>query len=245
MEEKLRISIVSYANTVPLVYGLKHFLKIPVELIPDVPAECARKVINGEVDMGLIPVATIPLVPNAQILGRYGIAASGPVKSVKLYSEVPIDQVTRIYLDHDSRTSVALCRILCREWWKIDPEFVPGEKGFEKLIGGTNAGVVIGDRTFIMPTMNYEFDLAHEWKQHTGLPFVFAAWVANKSISSDFIKALDVAQQKGLEHLNEAVAESQSRFPFPLLDYLQRYIQYLLTEDHHNGLNLFLSKLRT
>lgn len=244
MEEKLRISIVSYANTVPLVYGLKHFLKIPVELIPDVPAECARKVINGEVDMGLIPVATIPLVPNAQILGRYGIAASGPVKSVKLYSEVPIDQVTRIYLDHDSRTSVALCRILCREWWKIDPEFVAGEMGFEKLIGGTNGGVVIGDRTFIMPTMNYEFDLAHEWKQHTGLPFVFAAWVANRPIPAEFVEAFDRAQKQGLEHIMKAVSESQGRYPFPLQDYLERYIQYPLTDAHLAGLNLFLSKLQ-
>jgi chorismate dehydratase len=243
MEEKLRISIVSYANTVPLVYGLKHFLRLPVELIPDVPAECARKVINGEVDMGLIPVATIPQVPNARLVGKYGIAASGPVKSVKLYSEVPINEVTHIYLDHDSRTSVALCKILCREWWRIDPEFVPGEKGFEKLIGGNSAGVVIGDRTFDMPNMNHEYDLAQEWQHHTGLPFVFAAWVANKPISSDFIKAFDAAQQKGLEHLNEAVAESQSRYPFPIMDYLQRYIQYPLTDEHHKGLQLFLSKM--
>jgi chorismate dehydratase len=243
MEEKLRISIVSYANTVPLVYGLKHFLKLPVELIPDVPAECARKVINGEVDMGLIPVATIPKVPNAQLVGKYGIAANGPVKSVKLYSEVPLDQVTRIYLDHDSRTSVALCKILCRERWKVNPEFVPGEKGFEKLISGTSAGVVIGDRTFDMPSMNYEFDLAQEWQHHTGLPFVFAAWVANKPISAEFVRAFDAAQQLGLTHLNEAVAESQSRYPFPLLDYLQRYIQYPLSEEHHKGLKLFLGKI--
>lgn len=243
MDKILRISIVSYANTVPLVYGLKHFLELPVDLIPDVPAECARKVINGEVDMGLIPVATIPKVPNARLVGNYGIAADGPVKSVKLYSELPLNEIKRIYLDHDSRTSVALCRLLCREWWNIAPEFVPAEKGFEKHIGGEAAGVVIGDRTFDMPVMNYEFDLAHEWKQHTGLPFVFAAWVANKPIPEAFIEAFDRAQKLGLEHLNEAVSESQSRYPFPLQDYLERFIQYPLTDAHFAGLNLFLSKL--
>ena len=246
--EKIKVSIVSYLNTTPLVFGIENtpsFLD-QIELHKDIPSECARKLIDGEVDLGLIPVAAIPKLKEAHVLSDYCIGAVGKVKSVLLVSDVPLDQIETIYLDYHSRTSVNLCKILCKEHWQIAPDFIPGEPGFENNISGTTAGVIIGDRTFnFEKEYAYQFDLSEEWQKLTTLPFVFAAWVSTKKLSAAFIQAFNQALHFGLDQMDESIKRSSQTTitPKELKEYLTEFIDFDLNEDKRTAMNLFLSKL--
>lgn len=238
---KIRISAVSYLNTLPFFYGLKHSaLQTRCDISLDIPSVCAEKLISGKVDIGLIPVAAIPKVSNAQIISDYCIGANGKVKTVCLFSEVPLHEINTILLDYQSRTSVMLVKILAKEYWKINPEFVNAEAGFENKIKGKTAAIVIGDRTFNLASP-YIFDLAEEWKKFAGLPFVFACWVANKTLPIDFISEFNHALKNGLDNINKTLEE----FPPSVVNtaeakkYLTENISYNFDSQKKKGLELF------
>lgn len=241
--------MVSYLNTVPLIHGIRQDKNLvqQIQLNQDIPSECARKLISEEVDLGLIPVAVIPQLKKPHIISDYCIGAVGKVKSVLLLSDVPLTEIESIYLDYHSRTSVALCRLLCKEFWNISPNFIKAEKGFETRIEGTTAGVIIGDRTFFLPKdYQYQFDLAEEWQKMTNLPFVFAAWVSNKALPQAFIQQFNNALQLGLNNTSLAI-EQQQNLPISkhaLHEYLTRYIQFDFDTAKKDGLALFLEKLK-
>ena len=246
--DKIKISIVSYLNTTPLVYGLENYGPIQgqIDLQKDIPSECARKLIAGEVDLGLIPVAAIPSLKEANIVSDYCIGAVGKVKSVLLLSDVPLNKIEKIYLDYHSRTSINLCKVLCRELWNIEPEFIASEAGFENKVSGTTAGVIIGDRTFnLQKDYAFQFDLAEQWQVHTGLPFVFATWVSTKKLSADFIELFNKALEFGLDQLDLSIAHSTQTTinKEGLKDYLTEYIDFDFDSKKREAMNLFLSKL--
>src|SRR5512133_1902072 len=117
-----KISAVSYANTLPFVYGLTRCPEIPVmELSFDFPARCAEKVLQNEADIGLIPVAVIPKLKYYEILPGYCLGATGRVRTVLLISTVPLLRIEKVILDYQSRTSVNLARLLARDYWNIQP----------------------------------------------------------------------------------------------------------------------------
>jgi len=246
--EKVKISIVSYLNTIPLVFGIENnesFLE-QIKLHQDIPSECARKLIDGEVDLGLIPVAAIPKLKEAHVISDYCIGAVGKVKSVLLVSDVPLEEIESIYLDYHSRTSVNLCKVLCKELWNITPTFIAGKAGFENQIAGTTAGVIIGDRTFhLEKEYTYQFDLAEEWQKLTGLPFVFAAWVSNKKLSTEFIAEFNKVLRDGLLQLDTSVEKSAQNMISKevLKEYLTTYIDFDFNQQKREAMNLFLSKL--
>lgn len=245
---KVKISIVSYLNTTPLVYGLENYGPIQgqIELQKDIPSECARKLIAGEVDLGLIPVAAIPNLTEAHVVSNYCIGAVGKVKSVLLVSDVPLNEIQKIYLDYHSRTSINLCKVLCRELWKIEPEFIAAEVGFENKISGSTAGVIIGDRTFNFDNdYSYQFDLAEQWQILTGMPFVFAVWVSNKKMSSVFTEQFNNALKFGLSQLDRSIANSfqTTISQESLKEYLTEYIDFDFDNKKRDAMNLFLSKL--
>ena len=148
---KYKISSVSYLNSLPFIYGFNHYkdFRNKIKLSTDIPSVCADKLKNNEVDIGLIPVAELPNIPQGNIISDYCIGAVGEVKTVLLVSDVPLLQIKTILLDYQSRTSVALCRVLAREFWKINPTFTNTQKNYETNISKTTAGVIIGDRTLI------------------------------------------------------------------------------------------------
>ncbi|OGU80230.1 MAG: hypothetical protein A2W11_07475 [Ignavibacteria bacterium RBG_16_35_7] len=242
----IRISAVSYLNTKPFLRGLEISDLNDISLSLDIPSECARKLLENEVDLGLIPVAVIPLLKEAHIIPGYCIGADGPVESVKLYSQVPLSEIKTILLDYQSRTSVTLVRILASELWNISPEWKKAGIGFEETISGSSAGVVIGDRTFTMNgTFPYEFDLAEEWKKLTGLPFIFACWVSNKSLSADFISRFSDAMELGLTKITEVVSkESQKYVPFDVEKYLSKSLNLRLDKRGEAAIALFLGKMK-
>ncbi|MFM2134676.1 MAG: hypothetical protein RL021_76 [Bacteroidota bacterium] len=247
MNEKIRVSIVSYLNSAPFLFGLRnHAIRDRIELFQDVPAVCAEKLRSGQVDIGLIPVATLPEIPNGTIIGDFCIGCDGEVHSVLLLSRVPLHEIDRVLLDYQSRTSVRLVRILAEELWKIAPEWTPALPGYEKSITGRTAAVVIGDRAMEMRA-DYPFiyDLGAAWKELTGLPFVFAVWTANRMIDSEFMALFNEALGEGLSAIPEILKNLR---PHPVqlkeLDvYLRQHIRYAFYEEQRKGLELFLSKL--
>ncbi len=242
--EKIKVGIVNYLNTRPLIYGIEQSPVVnDIELTGDYPANVARMLLEGKIDMGLVPVAVIPRLKEYHINTDYCIGCDGPVASVCLFSEVPVEAIETVLLDYQSRTSVALAKILLRDHWKIQPRLVDTRSDFRGDIKGTTAGVVIGDRALEQRKKStYIYDLGEAWKQMTGLPFVFAAWVSNKQLPADFITAFNEANQAGVNHIPSVVATT----PYPTFDlhaYYTRYIDYQLDQPKRKALELFLSKL--
>ena len=154
-----------------------------IDLVKSYPAQIAQDLLDGNIDIGLIPVAIIPLLSNPQIVSKYVIGTEGEVASVALFSQVPMDQIERVYLDYQSRTSVQLAKLLLKKYWNKEVEFLIATEGYINEITGTTAGVIIGDRALTsLSSFEHIYDLGLAWKQHTGLPFVFAAWVAGAGV---------------------------------------------------------------
>ncbi|ANH83761.1 hypothetical protein A8C56_07105 [Niabella ginsenosidivorans] len=245
MEEKIRVGIINYLNTRPLLYGLQHPpINRQIELIEDVPARLAEMLINDQIDVGLVPVAITKRLPQYFINGSYCIGAIGDVASVCVFSQVPLEQVEKIYLDYQSRSSVALCKWLIKNHWKIQPEIIDAQnESYLKAIKGTTAGLVIGDRALQQrPKFEYIYDLAGEWKAATGLPFVFAAWISTKKLPEDFIKEFDKANAYGLSHLEEVIAQIPEGI-YDLNKYYSQDLSYTLDNEKRKGLEQFLKIL--
>lgn len=214
-----------------------------IELVEEYPARIADMLVSNQVDVGLVPVAIVPLLKEAHIITDYCIATESEVASVALFSEVPVEQVTKVLLDYQSKTSVNLARILFKEYWKKEVIWEDANEDFRTAITGTTAGIVIGDRALEQRKIStYVCDLGSAWKAHTGLPFVFAAWVANKPLGSDFEDAFNRANAYGVKHIDEVVAEIE--YPvYDLKKYYTENISYVLDEEKRKGLQLFLEKL--
>jgi chorismate dehydratase len=228
----------------PFRYGLKNSELIKsIDLQEDMPSICAQKLKFKQVEIGLVPVALLPELDNYKIITDYCIGADGKVDSVKLYSEVPLEEIRTVMLDYQSKSSINLTKVLNKFYWKKNFEFIDAKPGYEKNISGTNAAVVIGDRTFALNgTFKYEFDLAEEWKKMTGLPFVFAAWVTTSDMDPEFISEFNSVLKDGISNTQKAIEGSDIKHPsgFNALDYLTRKISYDLDEKKREALQLFL-----
>ncbi|MBA4167671.1 MAG: menaquinone biosynthesis protein [Chitinophagaceae bacterium] len=238
---KIKVGIVNYLNTAPLIYGLQNGpIEEEITLIPDYPANLARDLKDGAIDLGLVPVAIIPELKQWFLNGSYCIGSTGPVASVCLFSEVSLEKVERVLLDYQSRTSAELAKLLLRDYWKLTPEFVAAKPGFQDEIRGNTAGLVIGDRSFGQRLISpYIFDLGEAWKAHTGLPFVFAAWVSNKPLDQGFVRRFDEANALGLNNLDKVIASHPYKL-FDLRRYYTQCISYNLDEAKKQGLERFL-----
>jgi len=245
---KLKISAVSYLNTLPFLYGLQNSPVInEVDLQLDMPSLCAEKLLNDKVDIGLVPIAILPQLKQYHILSDYCIGASGKVKTVLLLSDVPLEEIEAVHLDYQSKTSISLVRVLAKSFWKINPEWIKAKAGFEEKIGGTTAGVIIGDRTFnLSKEYKYKYDLAEEWEKMTGLPFVFACWVSTKKLPEKFIKDFNFALHLGVNNVSKALVNSvQNQIPLEELNsYLTNNISYNLDEKKREAIFKFIEHLK-
>ncbi len=243
--KKIRVGAVSYLNTKPLLFGIeRHPVRNEIDLRTDYPARVAQMLIDDEIDVGLIPVAATLKLKEWHIASDYCIGANGQVASVCLFSELPLPEIEKVYLDYQSRTSVNLARILLAEYWKKDVEFIDAKgEDFRGEISGKTAGVVIGDRALEQRSHSrFIYDLGEAWKAHTGLPFVFAAWISNKKLPEEFIEQFNAANAIGFDHLDEVIAAN----PFQAYDldvYYRKCVSYELDAQKKKGMNLFLEKL--
>ena len=248
MDKRWRIGAVSYLNTRPLLLGLaQEGFKNRIDLVKSYPAKIAQDLLSGQIDIGLVPVAIIPQLTHPHIISNYVIGTNGAVASVALFSQVPIDEIKSIYLDYQSRTSVQLLKILLAQFWKKEVEFLAATEGYIDQISGTTAGLIIGDRA--LDNLNkfpYMYDLGLAWKQHTGLPFVFAAWVANQPIPAEFMAAFDAANGYGLAHLEEVISLIPANEQvYDLHKYYTENISYVYDEEKKLGLNAFLNLIKS
>ena len=240
--KKIKVGVVNYLNTKPLLYGLQRPpVNEKIELIASYPSRLAEMLINNEIDVGLIPVAAIPDLSSWYIVGDHCIGTEGEIASVCLFSEVPMSEIKKVYLDYQSRSSVALLQWLMKEYWGIDPEIVHArDESFLKEINGTTAGLVIGDRALEQRRVStFIYDLGSEWRAITGLPFVFAVWVSTRRLPDDFIQLFNDANATGLQHIDEIVQQT----PFAVYDlkkYYTLHLSYKLDERKREGMKRFL-----
>ena len=247
MTTPIRIGAVSYLNAKPLYHGLCD-LAPNVRLSMDVPGRLADQLESGELDVALIP--SVEYLRGAsrgyEIIPGFAIAARGAVRSVKLFSRVPWDQVGRLALDAGSRTSQVLARI----WLDARHGVRPGQieelpLGVSALESTADAVLVIGDRAMRVPGDSFHdvVDLGEAWHSLTGLPFVFALWVTRQGLDlGELPDALFQSRAAGL-----ASAESLARMHGPRLgldfttcyDYLTRILSYDLGEPEIAGLERF------
>ena len=243
---KIKISAVSYTNTKPFIYGIKHTDFIDkIDLSLDNPTDCAQKLIDDKVDIGLIPVAATLNLPYWEIVADYCIGAVGAVNSVFIFSNCPIDSIEKLQLDPQSRSSNNLSRVLLKNFWKISPELIVNAPDYAVSTDPYTAFVQIGDRTFgKKDNYKYVYDLAEEWQKFTGLPFCFAAWIANKPIPKEFIADFNAALKYGLDHRAELFKELPKVDNFDVEDYLMHKIDFELTDKKKEALYLFLDYLK-
>jgi len=227
-ERKYRIVLVNYLNTLPMLEGIRTALGDRVELILAHPADCAGILFRGEADYGLVPVGALLDRPDWRRVTSLGIGCDGPVDTVCLFGQSPVTEWKEVLLDYQSRTSVLLTRYLLRAHWGLDIPVREARPGYEDQISGTTGGLIIGDRAIrSLVHFPYVYDLGEAWKAHTGLPFVFALWVARTIEDAGFEAGLEAALTEGLRHRPEIARARQADYPdFDLDRYYRERIRY-------------------
>ncbi len=215
-----------------------------VDLSFSIPSECARQVENGQVDIGLVPVAEIARQGLETVPG-VGIACFGPVRSILLFSRVPWREVRTLAADASSRTSVQLARVILAERFGITPQITEQEPALGSMLSWADAALVIGDPALRLNPegLPYEWlDLGDEWKKLTSLPMVFAAW-AGKHPDPALSAITEGSYAFGRSKL-DAILDSEYQRRGVSRDvaanYLRNHIRFTLGEREMEGLRTFL-----
>jgi chorismate dehydratase len=242
-----RIGAVGFLNARPLYEGLDREARIALR--QDVPAECARLLHAGEIDLGLVPVIELLRGPvTYDIVPGLAIGCDGPVNSVALFSRTPVAEIRRIAMDVSSRSSVGLVRVLCRHHFGIAPELIDAPPDLAAMLEEADAALLIGDpalRARWEALQARKIDLGEAWKAFTGLPFVFAVWAARPgALTPDVVDLLHAARRAGeaaIPALAAAEARGDGAEAVRLERYLRRNIRYDLDEEALRGLTRYLT----
>ncbi len=228
---RYRIALVEYLNTRPFSEGFRITgLEDQHEVHRVTPAQCAEMFEMGKVDISLCPVGALDEMPSHDIVGSYCIGADGVVKTVVLLSKVPIEAIRAVKMDAHSRTSNLLLQILADRWWRKEWTFYTTEEA------DPESCVMIGDKVFeAKQHFAYQYDLAQAWKQLTGLPMVFAVWIARPDVPRSVMDHIDAAFEAGLAHIREG---SDHLAPWQL-EYLTENISYPLDPAKLKALSLY------
>ncbi len=255
-KSRIRVGAVSFLNTKPLIYPLlNEEIETDIALTVDSPSWLALLLSRGEIDVGLISIIEYfranPSHAPYFILPDISIASHGPVRSIQLFSRVPIHKIQRIALDTNSRSAITLLKILLAEKYQISPMFImcrptvnPKTALHNRQDAPFDAVLLIGDTALRhLGTTEYNMDLGEAWYKLTGLPFVYACWVARKEADlGDLPQVLLESKARGITQIPE-IARIEARklgLSEPLcLDYLQHHIKYDLKEPEIAGLELF------
>ena len=241
---KLRVGIVNFLNSKPLAWG---FLKgHHADLFAPTyhpPAMVARLLGQGALDIGLIPSVEVQRIPGLKILPDLCVASTHEVKSVILVSRGPLEQVKRVALDQNSRTSVALLRILLQERG-IHPEYLHERPDPERMLSEADAALLIGDPALKVEREKYQvIDLAAEWNALTGLPFVFAVWAVRAGVDlPDLSFYFKSSLRYGLSSVDTLSREAAAELGLDSADvrsYLTENLHYFLRQEELAGLEEF------
>ena len=247
MPGAIRVGAVSYLNAKPLYFHLEQ-RATSVDLTMDLPSRLASRLASGDLDVALIP--SVEYLRGAgsgyEILPGFAIAAKGAVRSVKLFSRVPFEQIDRLALDEGSRTSQALTRVWLDAAHGVQPSRIePLPMGVSALESTADAVLVIGDRAMKVPDAPFHavVDLAEAWNELTGLPFVFALWVTRPGLDlGNLPEMLARCRADGLAHAADLASEFGPKLGLDFqvcLDYLTRVLSYDLGDLEIAGLRRF------
>jgi chorismate dehydratase len=266
MYSVMRIGAVNYLNSKPLVYGLEAHAR-DVRLSYDLPSRLADSLAAGRLDVALIPSVEFFRTPGYSIVSDACVACRGPVLSVKLHFRVPPREVKRVALDEGSRTSAALTQILLAELLDVRPKWEPLPIGRGLDTTDADAVLLIGDRAIATgqtqqsncssrpnlqsaihnPKSAGEFvevwDLGEKWSDWTGLPFVFAAWIARPEVDGRKVSLiLNAARDAGTQHLDEIAARDAPQLGISTdvaISYLSSNLHFQLGGEERAGLRKF------
>jgi len=229
---KLRISIVQYLNTAPLVWGFTNGpLRGKYDLSFTVPSQCAEQLRTGSADVAIIPAIEYQRIDDLVVLPDMAIASKNQVRSLLIIAKKPIEQVKSFALDRCSRSTQALTRILCAEKWKIAPQFFEAPPDLGAVLEHADAALLIGDPALRIAVgiekdswpgaegqtvcqaatlgitsaeLLYVYDVVGEWRSLTGLPAVLAVWATRRDIATPEVAADFLASRDfGLSHIPE------------------------------------------
>ena len=246
--EPVRIGAVSYLNTKPLIFGLEEALGERDRLSLALPSRLATELASGDIDIGLIPVFEYFQHPEYKIVSDAVIACRGPVWSVRVFFRCEPCQVKTLALDEGSRTSAALSKVLFHQRFGYVPNTIPLKMTDEPMSALADAVLVIGDRAMhpesFRPAFRSDWDLGQAWFEETGLPFVFAMWVArNSSFAQEEWKlTLERTRDHGLRHVRDIACSAAKKYQLTVEqceDYLTHYIRFFLRADELAGLQEF------
>lgn len=244
----IRISIVSYTNTLPYKFALEksEFIRKNAKLLYSHPADCAKDILEDRADIGLVPIGSLKYFKDYSIVTDYCLAAKDKVESVLLVSDVEISEIETILLDYQSMTSVELCKIIAKHKWCKDFDFIDASEGYISKIKGKTAGVIIGDRALsARKNYKYTFDLAKEWFELTALPMVFAVWISNGKADQLFLDSFGKVLEYGLGDIELVIEENMSSIvDFDLDYYLRKCISYRLNIEERKSIDLFQEYLK-
>jgi chorismate dehydratase len=208
------------------------------------PAMVARLLGQGGLDVGLIPSIEVQRIPNLRVMPDMCIAARHEVRSVILVSRGPVEEIRRVALDQNSRTSATLVRLLLRERYGLDPEYVHERPDPERMLGEADAALIIGDPALRVDRERYRIiDLAAEWNELTGLPFVFAVWAVRPEVDiPDLPFYFKSSLRYGLSSLDTVVREAAAELNLDSSEvrtYLTENLSFFLREEEIEGLEEF------
>lgn len=251
--ERLRISAISYLNTVPLMWDFEHGgASADFEISYTIPSQCAAQLRAGTADIGIIPVAGYAAIPDLAILPGVAIASRRAVRSILLVSKVPRERIRTVALDTSSLTSAALTKVLFAKWWGGQPKFVDMAPDVIQMLGQYDAALLIGDPALkIDRTRYFTYDLAEEWIRLVGKPFVFAFWAVRQLAVRDAQTELDLAgvfqrsrdhglQPESLARIAQEWAPRVGLSGLQVREYLTQNIHYDLDAACLEGMQLFL-----
>jgi len=246
----VRVSAVKYINTYPFILGIREsevLSKIDLDVCH--PSECASKLLSGQTDIGLMPVAVLSLMDESHIIGDYCIGTRGEVKTVLVVGNTPPEESKRIWLDYRSRSSNSLCQVIAQKFWKRSFEFVKAPEDFDiTTLRDGESSVIIGDRCFqYAHEFKYRIDLGKEWNKHTGMPFVFAAWIASKKQDDKFTSLFNETLRYGVENKDRAVSLLTPDLHVTVeevKDYYRYNIDFILDAPKKEAISLFLKYIK-
>jgi chorismate dehydratase len=237
------IAAVSYLNTIPFLYGIRHSAELTANLLLSPPSGCAAAFDSHKADIALVPVGGLSTIKDTDfdIVSTFCIGADNAVRTVVVMSNDPLSQIKRVWLDSHSLTSARLVKFLAAKRWKIKPEWA--ELTDYSILDNPAPGdafLLIGDKVFDNEgRFAHTWDLATEWEAATGLPIVFAVWVARKSVSAETLAALEDAFTLGVERIYESILESDYADRAYAYEYLTHNIDFLFDEQKRMALQKF------
>lgn len=238
----LRIGNVSFLNARPLVWGLEK--QTDLAIFDDVPSRLLAGLEAGRFDVALLPAIDYQRRTWLRIVAAGGIGCDGPTLTVRIFSHVPLEQIRTLACDTDSRTSVALARILLAEQCGVRPGILDLDAA---EAGRCDARLLIGDKVVCGSHGRYEheFDLGVLWKKHTGLPFLFAVWMTRDGRDlRDLAARLRLAREEGIRNVDRIVSRDARRLGWPdalARRYLTTWMKYDVGEPQLRAMELFHS----